>query len=76
MKCTYQRVAENPTTYETEYLKVVLRRIDQSIEINERQTDYNLRYGFQPSEANENYHNMLCDCRGVIFTELTNRSAV
>lgn len=76
MKCTYQRVAENPTTYETEYLKMILRRIDQSIEINERQTDYDLHYDFQPSEANEIYHNMLCDCREAIFGELINRSAV
>lgn len=76
MKCLYEKIIENPTTYETEYLKAVLRRIDQSIEINERQTSYNLRYGFQPSDANETYHNMLYDCREAIFTELTNRSAV
>lgn len=76
MKCLYEKIIENPNEYETEYLKATLRRIDQSIEINERQTDYGLRYGVQPSDANEAYHNMLCDCREAIFTELTNRSAV
>ena len=76
MKCIYQRVAENPTMYETEYLRHILRLIDQSIEINERHTDHGLRYGFQPSEGTETYHNMLCDCREAIYCELLNRSAV